>query len=289
MSPSSLAEIPADWLYPTYPQSSPRGVPVPRPHTAVVVVPTYDEAQNIAHLLDRLRAAAPDVDVLVVDDDSPDGTAERVAVRADFLESVFLLRRPGKQGLASASRAGFDWALGWGYQQVAQMDGDLSHPPERLAALFAALQHADVAVGSRYVDGGGARDWSRRRRLLSWAANGYVRLVLRLPVRDSTAGFRAFRRTALERLVAVGTSSNGYCFQIESTWRADRLGLALTEVPIVFTGRTDGSSKMSVGIVLEALVRVVEWRWSELRHRRRGSDAVPDRMEPSERAHRATA
>jgi dolichol-phosphate mannosyltransferase len=146
------------------------------------------------------------------------------------------------------------------------MDADLSHPAERIAALLAALASADVAVGSRYVAGGRVSNWSWSRRLLSSAGNTYVRLVLGLPVRDTTAGFKAFRRRALEDIGAVHSSSNGYCFQVENTWRAVRLGLRVTEVPITFTDRSVGSSKMSASIAIEALARVATWRWRELRH-----------------------
>jgi dolichol-phosphate mannosyltransferase len=237
---------------------------------ALLVIPTYEEAGNIATVLDRVRRAAPGVDgevhVLVVDDSSPDGTAGVVLRDPDYLHRVFLLRRAEKDGLGAAYRAGFRWGLGRGYDVVVQMDADLSHPPERLPALIAALDSADVAVGSRYVRGGGISNWSWSRRLISWAGNTYVRIVLRLPVRDATAGFKGFRRDALERVGATTSVSNGYCFQIENTWRASRLGLRVVEVPIVFTDRTVGSSKMSGAIVAEALLRVLFWRWQQLRH-----------------------
>lgn len=228
----------------------------------LVVVPTYDEADNVACLLDAVRAAAPYADVLVVDDNSPDGTAAIVAGRADFGRQVFLLERPGKAGLGAAYRAGFAWALEHGYDRVAQMDADLSHPPARVPALFEALDDADVAVGSRYVAGGGVRNWAWRRRLLSWAGNVYVRLVLGTGVRDNTAGFKAFRRAALEAIGVLASESSGYAFQIENTWRAAQAGLRIAEVPITFTDRTDGRSKMSGAIAVEALTRVLLWRFS---------------------------
>lgn len=233
---------------------------------ALVVVPTYDEAGNITRLLDRVRAEAPGVDVLVVDDDSPDGTAALVARHPDYLSHVFLLNRAEKSGLGAAYRAGFAWAVAWDYDVVVQMDADLSHPPDRLPALVAGLDRADVTVGSRYVPGGSVVDWPWHRRLVSWAGNTYVRLVLGLPVRDATAGFKAFRREALTLVAATESTSNGYCFQIENTWRACRLGLVVAEVPITFTDRTAGTSKMSSAIVLEAVARVLCWRWRELRH-----------------------
>lgn len=231
---------------------------------SVVVIPTYDEAENVVRVLDEVLAAAPDADVLVVDDNSPDGTAAIVVDHPAFGDRVHLLRRPGKAGLGAAYRAGFGWALARGYDRVAQMDADLSHPPSRLPALLAALDDADVAVGSRYVAGGGVRNWSWQRRLLSWAGNRYVRLVLGTGVRDNTAGFKAFRREALEEIGVLESESNGYSFQIENTWRARAAGLRVVEVPITFTDRTEGRSKMSGSIAVEALARVLLWRYAEL-------------------------
>ena len=242
-----------------------------RPRRAVVVIPTYNEAGNVTTALDRVRAAAPGVDVLVVDDNSPDGTASIVAGHPGYAERarlshqdpagrVFLLSRTAKEGLGSAYRAGFAWALTQDYEAVVQMDADLSHPPERIPALMDALDQADVAIGSRYIVGGGVENWARSRRFISRAGNAYVRLVLGLPVRDTTAGFKAFRRDALERIEVVRSTSNGYCFQVENTWRAARQGLRVQEVPITFTDRTVGTSKMSTQIVAEALIRVLVWR-----------------------------
>jgi dolichol-phosphate mannosyltransferase len=230
----------------------------------LVVVPTYDEADNIGPLLAALLAAVPDAHVLVVDDHSPDGTADLVAARADHGERVFLLRRPGKAGLGAAYRAGFAWALNRSYDAVVQMDADHSHPPDRVPALVEALAAADVAVGSRYVRGGAVRDWSLTRRAVSWLGNVYVRLVLALPVRDATAGFKAFRADALREIGVLTSHSNGYCFQIENTWQAARHGLRVVEVPITFTDRARGTSKMSGRIVLEAVVRVLGWRYDEV-------------------------
>lgn len=245
------------------------------PRRAVVVIPTYNEAGNVATVLDRVRAVSPGVDVLVVDDNSPDGTAAIVAGHPgysapvhpsdqDTAGRVFLLSRTAKDGLGSAYRAGFAWALTHDYDAVVQMDADLSHPPERIPALLNALDQADVAVGSRYIAGGGVDNWARSRRFISRCGNLYVRLVLGLPVHDATAGFKAFRRDALERIDVVQSASNGYCFQIENTWRAVRLGLRVQEVPITFTDRTIGTSKMSAHIVAEALIRVLRWRLLDL-------------------------
>jgi dolichol-phosphate mannosyltransferase len=230
---------------------------------SVVVIPTYCEAANVAAVLDGVLAAS-DSDVLVVDDSSPDGTAVRVRSHLQFGHRVHLLVRPGKAGLGAAYRAGFTWALEAGYDAVVQMDADLSHPPERLPALLDALADADVAIGSRYVRGGAVRDWPWSRRLISWAGNVYVRLVLGLPVHDATAGYKAFRREAMDRIRVLDSVSNGYCFQIENTWRACRAGLRVAEVPITFSDRGLGESKMSKDIVREALQRVLVWRWQEL-------------------------
>ena len=160
------------------------------------------------------------------------------------------------------------------------MDADLSHPPERVPALLAALEHADVAIGSRYVHGGRVRDWPLRRRAISRGGNVYVRLVLGMPVRDATAGFKAFRREALQEIGALNSESNGYCFQIENTWNASRLGLRITEVPITFTDRALGTSKMTGDIVREAMLRVLGWRWRELA----GRDERPSSDTPHARA-----
>ncbi len=229
----------------------------------LIVVPTYEEAANIREVLDRVLRAAPDVHVLVVDDNSPDGTADLVAAHPEHRARIHLLVRPGKAGLGAAYRAGFIWALNRGYTAVVQMDADLSHPPEKVPELIRALDEYDVAVGSRYVRGGAVRNWSLSRRLISRLGNGYVSLVLRLPVRDATAGFKAFRADALATIGATGSQSNGYCFQIENTWRAVEHGLRVTEVPITFIDRARGHSKMSGAIVLEAVVRVLGWRLSK--------------------------
>jgi dolichol-phosphate mannosyltransferase len=204
---------------------------------SIVIVPTYNEAEGIVAMLDAVLLEAPDVDILVVDDNSPDGTARLVTAHPEYRHRLHLLSRLKKDGLGAAYRAGFSWALAASYDAIVQMDADLSHPPERLPALLAALEHADVAIGSRYVRGGGVRDWPVSRRVISRAGNIYVRLVLGIPVHEATAGFKAFRREALETIGAIHSESNGYCFQVENTWRASRLGLRIVEVPITFTDR----------------------------------------------------
>lgn len=230
------------------------------PNDAVVVIPTYNEAETIVELLDALERSAPSVDILIVDDTSPDGTAD--IVRRDG--RAHLLLREEKAGLGSAYRAGFAWAIGRGYEVIAQMDADLSHPPSRLEALIAAVDGADIAVGSRYVPGGGIDAWTWLRRLISAWGNLFARIVLGLQTRDVTAGYKAFRRSALADIDVMNSLSDGYCFQIENAWRAERRGLSIAEVPITFTDRTLGTSKMSKRIVVEALLRVTRWRLREL-------------------------
>jgi dolichol-phosphate mannosyltransferase len=233
----------------------------------IVIVPTYNEAEGITATLDAVLREAPTVDILVVDDSSPDGTARVVSGHRQYGHRLHLLSRQDKDGLGAAYRAGFGWALAGSYDAIVQMDADLSHPPERVRALLAALEHADMAIGSRYVPGGGVRNWPLRRRAISRGGNIYVRLVLGVPVHDATAGFKAFRREALEAIGAVHSESNGYCFQIENNWRASRLGLRIAEVPITFTDRAVGTSKMTSDIVREAMFRVLTWRWRELAQR----------------------
>lgn len=237
----------------------------------IVVIPTYNEASNITAVIDAVLASTPGAEILVVDDSSPDGTAERVRAHPQHPHRVHLLSRATKEGLGPAYRAGMSAALAGDFDVIVQMDADLSHPPDRLPALLEALRSADVAIGSRYVRGGALRDWPAHRRAISWAANVYVSLLLNLEVHDVTAGFKAFRREALLAVGAVHSESDGYAFQIENTWRASRIGLSTAEVPITFTDRTTGESKMSTAIVREAVVRVLAWRWDEIRQARRGA------------------
>jgi dolichol-phosphate mannosyltransferase len=247
---------------------------------ALVVIPTYDEADNIVAVLDRVRRAAPQADVLVVDDLSPDGTGDLVRGYARTDSAVHLLVGSGKAGLGAAYRTGFRWALDRGYAAVVQMDADLSHPPERVPALLEGLEDHDVVVGSRYVAGGAVSHWPWSRRLVSRGGNAYARLVLGLPVHDVTAGFKAFRRDALVTIGALDSVSDGYCFQVENTWQAARSGLRIAEVPITFVDRTQGESKMSAAIALEAMRRVLVWRWELVR---RSGEATHRPQRPTER------
>lgn len=226
----------------------------------LVIVPTYNERDTIAEVARRLFDACGDsVDLLVVDDASPDGTAELVKQIAAGPHGIHLIERAGKQGLGSAYIAGFRWALEGGYRAVIEMDADLSHDPADVPRLIDALADADVVIGSRYVPGGGTRNWGRLRLWLSRGGNAYARACLGLRVRDATAGFRAYTTELLSTLDLAAVVSEGYAFQVEMTWRAQRAGRRIVEIPITFVERTTGRSKMSRRIVLEALVRIAKW------------------------------
>ncbi|MFM7718025.1 MAG: apolipoprotein N-acyltransferase [Actinomycetota bacterium] len=239
-----------------------RGAPEPLPATArtLVILPTYDEAATIGEVLDRLLALPDRVEVLVVDDASPDGTGAIVAERAARDPRVRLREREGKLGLATAYLLGFREALDGGYDLVVEMDSDLSHRPEDLPGILAAARDGlDLAIGSRYVPGGGVTDWSRGRLALSRAGNTYARACLGMAVRDATSGFRAYRRGALEAILARPVRSDGYAFQVELARRVAAEGGEIGEVPITFAERAAGASKMSRRIVVEALVLVTAW------------------------------
>ncbi len=225
---------------------------------ALVVVPTYDERANIDELV-RRTLAVPDVDLLIVDDGSPDGTGERADELAADEPRLRVLHRPRKAGLGSAYRDGLGLGLDEGYEALVEMDADLSHDPAVLPDLIAALQHSDLAIGSRYVPGGGVANWPWHRRMLSAGGNLYVRLLTGLPVRDATSGFRAFRAAVLRGIGLRELRSEGYSFQLETALKAWRTGFRTTEVPITFVERVAGASKISRAIVVEAMVRVLLW------------------------------
>ena len=225
----------------------------------LVIVPTYNEAPNLEPILERLHVSVPAADALVVDDGSPDGTGELAEKLAAVDPRVHVLRRPGKAGLGAAYMAGFRWALAHGYDVVVEMDADGSHAPEQLPALLAALESADLVLGSRYVAGGEVTDWPLHRLLLSRAGNRYTRWALRLPLSDATGGYRVARGELIDRLPFDDVASQGYCFQVDWAWRAVRAGARVAEVPITFTERAFGRSKMSGSIVREALIRVTVW------------------------------
>jgi dolichol-phosphate mannosyltransferase len=247
----------------------------------LVVLPTFDERATIEAVLDGVLAAGPNVDALVVDDNSPDGTADLVASVAERTGRVRLIRRAGKEGLASAYLAGFAEALADGYDVVVEMDADLSHRPEDLPALIAGSARFDLTIGSRYVPGGAVSNWSRARLALSKAGNAYARAALGLSVRDSTSGFRAYRRAVLQAVLEEGVTAEGYGFQIELVRGAHRMGYSIGEVPITFREREHGHSKISRSIVLEALGKVAVWgiqdRFRASRNGRAGTETPTPR------------
>ena len=232
----------------------------------LIVLPTYQEADNIVNVLTRIRAVLPEATILVVDDGSPDGTADLAAAAGRESGGVEVLRRPGKAGLGSAYRHGFRWGLGRGFEVMIEMDADLSHDPAELPRLIAAVEDgADLAVGSRYVEGGSIPDWSFRRRALSRWGNRYAAAMLGLKIADATSGFRAYRAKVLADLDSVWVRADGYGFQIEMVYLIALRGYRIVEVPITFTDRTAGESKMSGRIIAEALALVTWWgvrdRW----------------------------
>lgn len=246
------------------------------PVRTLVVLPTYQEAENIELILRRLRTLEPPVHVLVVDDDSPDGTATRAVAAGDALGGVDVLGRDRKAGLGSAYRAGFAWGLERGFEVLLEMDADLSHDPDDVPRLVEAVAAgAGLAVGSRYVEGGAIPSWSFSRRALSRAGNLYAGAVLRLPVRDATSGFRAYRANVLRRVNLDTVRAEGYGFQIEMAHRAYEDGARVVEVPIRFVERERGRSKMSLHITVEALV-LVTW-WGLVRAVRRSVRRLPHR------------
>jgi len=225
----------------------------------VVVVPTYDEADNLAWIVERLRRAQPDVDVLVVDDDSPDGTGRIADDLAAADPAVHVLHRTAKGGLGAAYLHGFEHALAAGYDVIGEMDADGSHQPEQLGRLLEALRQADLVIGSRWVPGGSVVNWPFSRELLSRGGNLYVRLLLGIDVRDATAGYRLFRRTTLEKIDLASVESTGYVFQTDLVARTLAAGLAVREVPIEFVERIRGDSKMSGAVAAESLRRITAW------------------------------
>lgn len=243
-----------------------RGAGVPGLGRVVMVIPTYNESENLQPLVGRLRAAQPAVDVLVVDDDSPDGTgalADRLAAED---QAVHVLHRAGKAGLGTAYLAGFAKALEMGYDVIGEMDADGSHRPEELHRLLEALREADLVIGARWVRGGSVENWPLHRQLLSRGGNLYTRVLLGIRVHDATAGYRLFRRETLEQIALEQVESFGYVFQADLAYRTLQAGLRVVEVPIRFVERTAGESKMSPDVAVESLRRITRWG---LRRRRR--------------------
>lgn len=225
----------------------------------LVVIPTYDERENLESIVGRVLSLAVDAHVLVVDDDSPDGTGALAEALATRHPEVHVLHRAGKRGLGAAYLAGFEWALERGYEAIVEMDADGSHHPEELPRMLELLEGHDLVLGSRWVPGGSVEHWPKRRELLSRGGNLYTRIALGIDVRDATGGYRVFRASALRSIDLEGVASQGYCFQIDLLWRALQRGLHVVETPIVFTERQLGASKMSGSIVRESLLRVTGW------------------------------
>ena len=235
------------------------------PDRALVIVPTYNERFNIARLIPAILAQDPSLEILVVDDASPDGTGAIVDGIATNNPRVHVIHREGKLGLGTAYIAGFQWALERKYDLVFEMDADFSHNPERLPEFLEAIRESDVVLGSRYQDGHvNVVNWPMSRLFLSYAANIYARFVTGLPIFDTTGGFKCFRRNVLESIDLNSVKSNGYAFQIEVSYRAWKRGFRLLEIPIIFVDRTEGVSKMSKKIVREAIWMVWRLRWWSL-------------------------
>jgi len=225
----------------------------------LVMIPTYNERDNLPRIVARLRAAVPEADVLVLDDGSPDGTGQVADELAAHDRQVSVLHRTSKDGLGAAYLAGFAWALDRAYGAVVEMDADGSHQPEQLASLLAAAESADAVIGSRWVKGGRVVNWPASRKVLSVGGNVYVKVMLGMSVNDATGGYRVYRASALHQMDLGGVDTQGYGFQVDMTWRAVRAGLTVVEVPIEFVEREVGESKMSGGIVSEAIVSVTGW------------------------------
>jgi dolichol-phosphate mannosyltransferase len=238
----------------------------------VTIIPTYNELESLPVTLGRLRAAVPDSDVLIADDNSPDGTGRLADEFAAADPQVHVMHRAGKEGLGAAYIAGFRWALERGYDVVVELDADGSHRPEDLPRLLAKVPEADLVIGSRWVKGGSVVNWPLHRKLISRAGSLYARMMLGLSVRDITAGFRAFRRETLEAIDFDSVESVGYGFQVDMTFRVAMLGKHIAEVPITFVERELGVSKMSGNIVVEAMLNVTRWglgaRWKKLTGRK---------------------
>jgi dolichol-phosphate mannosyltransferase len=252
--------------------------PVPGRLT-LVIIPTYNERETLPLVLARVRASVPEAHILVADDASPDGTGDLADRLAEGDPQIHVLHRPGKQGLGAAYLDGFRWGLDRGFDVLVEMDADGSHQPEQLPSLLQRIDAgAELVLGSRWVPGGSVANWPRHRLLLSRGGNAYTRVVLGIPIRDATGGYRAFHRRGLERLVLADVESQGYCFQVDLAWRAVQAGLRVEEVPITFVERQLGSSKMNQSIVVEALWRVTQWgarhRWEQLTGARSARTAV---------------
>ena len=224
-----------------------------------VLIPTFNERDNLPRVVERVRGSVPGADVLVLDDNSPDGTGDVADGLAAADERVHVLHREGKEGLGAAYLAGFSWALEHGYDAVVEMDADGSHRPEHLPVMLEAAADADLVIGSRYVRGGRVVNWPAGRKVMSIAGNAYIRAVLGMPVRDATAGYRVYRAQTLRTIGLDDVESAGYCFQTDLTVRTVRAGLTVVEVPITFIEREVGDSKMDGDVVRESMTRITGW------------------------------
>ena len=229
----------------------------------VVIIPTFNERESLAAIVGRVRSSVPEVEILIIDDNSPDGTGAIADELAAAEPKVQVMHRLGKEGLGAAYLAGFSWALQNSIDVVVELDADGSHQPEQLPRLLAALRGADLVLGSRWIAGGGTENWSKGREILSRGGNFYTRTMLGVPLHDATGGYRAFRADTLRKLDLHDVASQGYCFQVDLAWRAVQRGLVVTEVPITFVERAAGTSKMSQRIVVEALWRVTVWGFDD--------------------------
>ena len=225
----------------------------------LVIIPTYNELDALPLILSRVQNSVPTVEILIVDDNSPDGTGGIADQWVSENPGIHVMHRLGKGGLGAAYLAGFAWGLQQGFDVLVEMDADGSHQPEQLPSLLAALEYSDLVLGSRWVKGGGTENWSKNRELLSKGGNYYTKVMLGINIDDSTGGYRAFKASVLRSLDLHEVASQGYCFQVDLAWRAKQRGFVVTEVPITFVERQVGSSKMSRKIVTEALWRVTVW------------------------------
>lgn len=248
----------------------------PRPpiERVAVLIPTYNERENLPRIVERVRACVPSADVVVLDDNSPDGTGEVADELTASDEQVFVRHRQGKEGLGAAYLDGFAWALERGYDAIVEMDADGSHQPEHLPRMLEAAADADLVIGSRYVRGGRVVNWPANRKAISMAGNAYIRVILGMPVNDATAGYRVYRAETLRAIGLDEVESAGYCFQTDLTVRTVRAGLRVVEIPITFVEREIGDSKMDGDVVRESMSRITGWG---LAHRRDQVKRLMDR------------
>jgi len=233
-------------------------------NNTLIIIPTYNEGENLPRLMDEIFEVDPSVHLLIVDDNSPDGTGDMADQRAETDSRVFAIHREGKLGLGTAYIAGFKWALERHYQFIFEMDADFSHQPKYIPEFLARAEDADVVLGCRYIKGGGTVDWGWWRKFISKGGNLYARIILWLPYKDLTGGFKCFRREVLESLELDAVQSVGYAFQIELTYRAHKKGFRIVQNPIIFPDRMAGESKMSGNIVREAMFNVIKLRFARV-------------------------